>query len=92
MQSAPEQEILLATPTTHDRQSTPPLVIAARNGHVKVVRMLISKFKPDLAVTGTVNFSHYIIEGASALWCAAGAGHVEVVKELVRAGADVNQT
>ena len=66
--------------------------MAARNGHAKTVQMLISKFKPDLSHTGTVMFGHYKIEEASALWCAAGAGHADVVKTLVRAGANVNQT
>ena len=45
-----------------------------------------------MTATGTVQFGPYVIEGASALWCAAGAGHVGTVKELVKAGADVNQT
>ncbi|KAK0096358.1 hypothetical protein PV326_005706 [Microctonus aethiopoides] len=67
-----------------------PLIIAARCGHDKVVKMLIDKFKPDMEQEGTVKFDGYIIEGASALWCAAGAGHLNVVKTLVKAGADVN--
>lgn len=49
-----------------------PLIIAARCGHDKVVKMLIDKFKPDMEQEGTVKFDGYIIEGASALWCAAG--------------------
>lgn len=34
--------------------------------------MLIDKFKPDLEEEGTVKFDGFAIEGASALWCAAG--------------------
>ena len=69
-------------------------MIAARNGHDKTVSTLITKFGPgsradpdeqtkgkkllDLEVTGTVKFDGYTIEGATALWSAAGAGHLKV--------------
>ena len=33
---------------------------------------MIEKFKPDLEVEATVKFDGSVIEGASALWCAAG--------------------
>ena len=33
-----------------------------------------------------------IFTGASALWCAAATGHLNVVKYLVEMGADVNST
>lgn len=55
-----------------DGQRCSPLIVAARHGHDKVVKMLLSKFKPDLEQEGTVKFDGYVIEGASALWCAAG--------------------
>ncbi|XP_070155288.1 protein fem-1 homolog B isoform X2 [Polyergus mexicanus] len=71
-------------------QRCTPLIIAARYGHNKVVRMLLEKFKPDLEQEGTVKFNGYVIEGASALWAAAGAGHLSVLKTLVKAGANVN--
>ena len=77
-----------------DGQECPPIVIAARNGHDKAVSTLITKFGPgskadpdgrsidkkllDLEVTGTVKFDGYTIEGATALWSAAGAGHLKV--------------
>jgi hypothetical protein len=48
--------------------------VAARQGHDKVMRMMLTKFKPDLEKEGTVKFDGYVIEGASALWCAACAG------------------
>lgn len=34
--------------------------------------MLVDKFQPDLEQEGTVKFDGSVIEGASALWCAAG--------------------
>ena len=67
-------------------------MIAARNGHDKAVYTLIAKFGPgadpgenrdgkkllDLEVTGTVKFDGYTIDGATALWSAAGAGFLQV--------------
>jgi len=52
--------------------------------------MLLDRFSPDIEQEGEVKFDGYLIEGASPLWCAAGAGHLKVVKALVRAGADIN--
>ncbi|XP_033346613.1 protein fem-1 homolog B [Bombus vosnesenskii] len=73
-----------------DGQHCTPLIIAARYGRDKVVKILLDKFKPDLEQEGTVKFDGYVIEKATALWCAAGAGHLTVVKILVKAGANVN--
>lgn len=73
-----------------DGQRCTPLIIAAKNGHDKVVKTLLASFRPDLEVEGLVKFDNFVIEGASALWVAAGVGHLNVVKELVKAGADVN--
>ncbi|XP_058796815.1 protein fem-1 homolog B-like isoform X2 [Phymastichus coffea] len=52
--------------------------------------MLLEKFQLDLEQEARVKFDGYVIEGASALWCAAGVGHLSVVKTLVKAGANVN--
>ncbi|XP_045523708.1 protein fem-1 homolog B isoform X2 [Pieris brassicae] len=79
-----------------------PLIAAARHGREAAVRILLDKFRPPvrLETEGTVKFDEYVIEetikeflyltGATALWCAAGAGHLGIVKRLVRAGANVN--
>ncbi|KAB7497087.1 Protein fem-1-like protein B [Armadillidium nasatum] len=85
----PDCSKLLGSYTEEEGQKCTPLLIASRNGHEKAVRTLL-KFQPDLEMEGTVKFDGYVIEGASPLWCAAGAGHLSVVKMLVRAGADVN--
>ncbi|XP_046629470.1 protein fem-1 homolog B isoform X1 [Neodiprion virginianus] len=83
-------QLLNQTVIEDDGQHCTPLIVAARYGHSRVVKMLVDKFKPDLEQEGTVKFDGYVIQGASALWCAAGAGHLNVVKTLVKAGANVN--
>ncbi|XP_070541710.1 protein fem-1 homolog B-like [Ptychodera flava] len=76
----------------HSGQKCTPLVLAARNGHDGVVKLLLEQYNADVEQEGIVKFSGYVIEGASALWCAAGAGHYDVVKILVEHGANVNHT
>ncbi|XP_072134156.1 protein fem-1 homolog B isoform X1 [Mobula birostris] len=73
-------------------QRATPLIAAARNGHAKVVRLLLEHYRVETEQTGTVRFDGYVIDGATALWCAAGAGHIDVVRLLVAGGANVNHT
>lgn len=82
--------ICLQVSEDEEGQRCTPLIIAAKNGHTKIVKTLISAFDLDLEVEGLMKFDNFVIEGASALWVAAGVGHLNVVKELVKAGADVN--
>lgn len=49
-----------------------PLIVAARNGHVEVVKVLVSEFNADTEHAGCVKVENYYIQGATALWCAAG--------------------
>ncbi|CAG9822730.1 unnamed protein product [Phaedon cochleariae] len=69
-----------------------PLVIACRNGHYDVAEYLIEKCHADLELPGSVMFDGETIEGAPPLWCAAAAGHLDIVKLLVAHGAKVNTT
>uniref|UniRef100_A0A1A8F6Z2 Protein fem-1 homolog B n=1 Tax=Nothobranchius korthausae TaxID=1143690 RepID=A0A1A8F6Z2_9TELE len=90
--SEAETRFLLGYVTQLPGQRSTPLIIAARNGHDKVVRLLLDHYKVDTEQTGTVRFDGYVIDGATALWCAAGAGHLEVVRLLVTHHANVNHT
>jgi len=71
-------------------QCCTPLIIAARNGHEKVVEVLLAQYSADVESEGVVKFDGHVIEGATALWCAAGAGHEQIVRCLVKHKADVN--
>lgn len=55
-----------------------PLIIAAQNGHVAIVRELVSR---------TSNLDHCTAEGRTALMCATSKGHADVERVLVLAGA-----
>ncbi|KAJ8417181.1 hypothetical protein AAFF_G00284080 [Aldrovandia affinis] len=90
--STSETRYLLSYVTQSAGQRSTPLIIAARNGHAKVVRLLLDHYRVDTEQTGTVRFDGYVIDGATALWCAAGAGHFEVVRLLVLHNANVNHT
>ncbi|KAK2583435.1 hypothetical protein KPH14_009413 [Odynerus spinipes] len=75
--------------TTH---GATPLVMACRNGHYDVAEYLIEKCGADIEQPGSVVFEGETIEGAPPLWCAAAAGHLSLVKLLVRRNANVNST
>ncbi|XP_049579341.1 protein fem-1 homolog B [Syngnathus scovelli] len=90
--SEAETRFLLGFVSQQAGQRSTPLIIAARNGHDKVVRLLLDHYHVDPEQLGSTRFDGYTIEGATALWCAAGAGHFEVVRLLVAHGANVNHT
>ncbi|XP_065219810.1 protein fem-1 homolog B-like isoform X2 [Planococcus citri] len=84
------KELLSREMEDDNGQKCTPLIIAARNGHEKMVKVFINRFPVDLEQEGSVKVDSFLVDGASALWCAAGAGHINVVKALVHAGADIN--
>lgn len=69
-----------------------PLVIACRHGHYDIVEYLLTKCHADVEQVGSVTFDGETIEDAPPLWCAAAAGHIGIVKLLVRRSANVNST
>lgn len=70
----------------------PPLVIACREGFFDIVEHLLTRCSVDVEQYGSVIFDGETIEDAPPLWCAAAAGHLGIVKLLVRRGANVNST
>ena len=73
------------------------LTIACLNGHIDVIRMLLTRFKPDLEVLnnilfGDVNANPHLFFNVSVLWTAASNNHFEMVQLLVEHGANVNHT
>ncbi|CAF1396671.1 unnamed protein product [Didymodactylos carnosus] len=66
------------------------LILAARNGFYNVVEILLKKFNVNIEIEGCVDYDSIFINGATALWCAAASGHLNIAELLVRYGADVN--
>lgn len=64
--------------------------MAAMMGNVTFVKTLLTQFDIDLERECNVVFDGLLVYGATALWVAAGMGHMQVVKMLVQRGADVN--
>lgn len=52
--------------------------------------MLLMFFAPDLEVECVVKYDGTLVNGATALWCAAGSGYLNIIKLLIQHGADVN--
>ena len=79
----------METKTKDGSQITTPLIIAARNGHLNSVKILLS-YKADIEDRGTVKIENDVIEGSTPLWAAAASGHLDVVKLLIEQNADVD--
>ncbi|XP_017839877.1 protein fem-1 homolog B isoform X2 [Drosophila busckii] len=73
-----------------DAQSLTPLTMAAMSGNVTFVKTLLSHYDVDLERECNVIFDGLVVYGATALWVAAGMGHLQIVKLLVQAGASIN--
>ena len=73
-------------------ESTTPLIVACRHGHIDVVNYFIEQCKADIEQVGSVTFDGETIDGAPPLWCAAAAGHYQTVSTLIKHGAKVNHT
>ncbi|CAI6366920.1 unnamed protein product [Macrosiphum euphorbiae] len=76
-------------PSPFDQQFT-LLMEASLNGQIKIVKALFDRFNVAVDNTGDVVHFGSLVKGATALWCAAGTGSMEVVKILVENGANVN--
>ena len=87
----PKHEVQRVIARKH-RSGATPLIMASRNGHLIVVDYLLDECGADIEQLGSVTFDGESIEGAPPLWCAAAAGHFEVVKLLIKHGANVNNT
>ncbi|XP_018495772.1 protein fem-1 homolog B [Galendromus occidentalis] len=75
-----------------DAQLCAPLLVASKEGHVEICDLLIYEYNVDVETEGTILFDGFKIEGATPLWCSAGANHMTIVMMLIKFGADVNHS
>ena len=85
-----QRKTSLETKTKDGSQITTPLIIAARNGHLNSVKILL-RYGADIEARGSVNIEDQVIEGSTPLWATAATGHLDVVKLLIEQNAEVRR-
>ena len=66
-----------------------PLIIAARDGKLDFVKVLL-RYEANIEVRATIKINREVIEGCTALWIAAAKGHFDVVRLLIEQNAEVD--
>ena len=84
-----QRKTALETKTKDGCHFVTPLIIAAHNGHLNSVKILLS-YKADIEARGTLKIGDEVSEGCTPLWGAAAADHLDVVKLLLEQNADVD--
>ena len=84
-----QRKIALETKTKDGGQIATPLIIAAQNGHLNSVKILLL-YGADIEDRGTVKIENDVVEGCTPLWAAAAFGRLDVVKLLIEQNADVD--
>ena len=84
-----QRKTALETKTEDCGHFVAPLIIAARNGHLNSVKILLG-YGADIEARGTLKTGIEVIEGCTPLWAAASFGRLDVVKLLIEQNADVD--
>ena len=66
-----------------------PLIIAARDGKLDFVKVLL-RYEANIEARGTIKIDGIVSEGCTALWIAASNGHFDVVRLLIEQNAEVD--
>ncbi|CAH3145358.1 unnamed protein product, partial [Pocillopora meandrina] len=67
-----------------------PLIVAARDGKLDVVKFLL-RYEANIEGRGTIKIYGQVIEDCTALWVAAAKGHFDVVRLLIEQNAEVDR-
>ena len=84
-----QRKTALETKTKDGSHFVTPLIIAAHNGHLNSVKILLS-YKADIEARGTLKIGDEVAEGCTPLWAAAASGRLDVVKLLIEQNAVVD--
>ena len=84
-----QRKTALETKTKDGGHFVTPLIIAAHNGHLNSVKILL-RYKADIEARGTLKIGDEVAEGCTPLWAAAASGRLDVVKLLIERNADVD--
>ena len=66
-----------------------PLIIAARDGKLDFVKVLL-RYEANIEARGTIKIDGEVIEDCTALWIAAAKSHFDVVRLLIEQNAEVD--
>ena len=84
-----QRKTALETKTKDGSHFVTPLIIAAHNGHLNSVKILLG-YGADIEARGTLKIGDHVEEGCTPLWAAAVTGFLDVVKLLIERNADVD--
>ena len=85
-----QRKTALETKTIDGDENTTPLIIAARNGNLDSVKILL-RYKADIESRGTLKFTDdEVVEDCTPLWAAAATGHLDVLELLIERNAEVD--
>ena len=84
-----QRKTALETKTKDGGHFVTPLIIAAHNGHLNSVKILL-EYGADIEARGTLKIGDEVAEGCTPLWAAAVTGHLDVVRLLIERNADVD--
>ena len=84
-----QRKTALETKTKDGSRFVTPLIIAAHNGQLNSVKILLS-YGADIETRGTLKIADQVVEGCTPLWAAAGFGRLDVVKLLIERNAAVD--
>ena len=89
LKTTEQRKTVLETKTKDGSHFVTPLIIAAHNGHLNSVKILLS-YKADIEARGTLKVGDEVSDACTPLWGAAAADHLDVVKLLLEQNADVD--
>ena len=87
--SAESRKAALETKIKDGDDLATPLIIAARDGKLDFVKVLL-RYEANIEARGTIKIDGKVIEGCTALWIAASNGHFDVVRLLIEQSAEVD--
>ena len=87
--SAESRKAALETKIKDGDDLATPLIIAARDGKLDFVKVLL-RYEANIEARGTIKIDGEVIEGCTALWIAAAKGHFDVVRLLIEQNAEVD--
>ena len=87
--NAESMKAALKKKTKDDDDLATPLIVAARDGNLYFVKVLL-RYGANIEARGTINIDGLVVEDCTALWVAAAKGHFDVVRFLIEQNAEVD--